>query len=447
MTHWPPVLAEVDKQMKNKTLLLVGGTDDIVRKAKALGLRVLVLQHPQRITEAPCPSADVLRIVDYTDLAAVEAVARELHRSPGFAAAVSFNEPALEAAGHVNDLFGLGGTGLAVTRRMRDKRAMRRALAGTGLAPVGAAPLVRPGDIDSFADRYGYPLIVKPADGTASYGVFRLNGPRDAESVWQRVTALRGRRMEHATMPLAVGDFLIEQYVDGPEYSVECFSFAGRHVLIGITEKLTADEHFAELGHLLPARLDEHARTAVRAAVSGLLDAVGLRDGLSHTEVRLGPDGPAIIETHNRHGGDGIDRLVHGVYGIDLASYAVGWPFRLVPELPDRPVPARGACTVMLTAGPGQVESITGAGDLAAEPDVLAFQLWVKPGDTVRPLRDNWDRLAMVVVTGADAGAAYRRAGQLVRDTLSIQVREADGTVRPARIAVAEDAVVKEVTA
>jgi hypothetical protein len=34
MIRWPPVLSGVDKQMKNKTLLLVGGTGDTVRKAK-----------------------------------------------------------------------------------------------------------------------------------------------------------------------------------------------------------------------------------------------------------------------------------------------------------------------------------------------------------------------------------------------------------------------------
>src|ERR1700733_139128 len=350
--------------MKNKTLLLVGGTDDMVRKAKALGLRVLVLQHPERAAAAPCPSADMLWIVDYTDLAAVAAAAGELRESDGFAAAVSFNEPALEAAGHVNDLFGLGGTGLAVTRRMRDKWAMRRALDGSGLAPVGAAPLTERSDIDRFADRYGYPLIVKPADGTASYGVFRLDGPRDADAVWQQVAALRGHRMQRASMPLSIGDFIIEQYVDGAEFSVECFSFAGRHVVIAVTEKLTADEHFAELGHLMPARLDAHAEAALREATSRLLDAVGLRDGLSHTEVRLGRDGPAIIETHNRFGGDGIQRLVEGAFGIDLMTYLAGWPFRLVPELPDIPRPVRAASTVMLTAAPGRVESIPG-GDAA----------------------------------------------------------------------------------
>jgi hypothetical protein len=33
--------------------------------------------------------------------------------------------------------------------------------------------------------------------------------------------------------------------------------------------------------------------------------------------------------------------VVEAVYGIDLERYAVGWPFRLVPELPARPL-ARG---------------------------------------------------------------------------------------------------------
>ncbi len=198
----------------------------------------------------------------------------------------------------------------------------------------------------------------------------------------------------------------------------------------------------------MPARLDAHAEAKLREAISRLLDAVGLRDGLSHTEIRLGRDGPAIIETHNRFGGDGIHRLVEGAFGIDLMTYLAGWPFRLVPELPDIPRPVRAASTVMLTKPePGRVESITGVDEALAAPDVLDVQLWVEPGDPVRPLRDNWDRLALLAVTGADAGTAYRRGEQLIRDTLRILVRGDDGVVRPARIAVPADAVTVEVAA
>ena len=423
------------KMHPETTLLLVGANEETLRKAKALGLHVLLLQHPEKFAEEQLGLADIIRIVDYTDLAALELVARELHESVGFAAATSLTEPGLEGAGQINDIFGLGGTGFAVARRMRDKWAMRRHLAGSGPATVGAAPLADRADIDRFGTRYGYPFIVKPVDGTASYGVFRVDGPEAADAVWAKVAALRGHRMDRGSMPFAIQGFLMEEYVEGPEFSVECFSFAGRHVVVAITEKFISPDHFAELGQAVPARLDAGAEDSMRRAVCGFLDAMDLRDGVSHTEVRLSGRGPVVIETHNRVGGDAIDELVRGAYGVDLVTYAVGWPFRLVPELPDVPRAHGAASTMFLVGGPGRVESISGVEEALATADVLKVQITARPGDTVRAVRDNWDRLGLVAVTAADTASAIRRGAELISDTIRIQVRGEDGVIHPARIA------------
>jgi biotin carboxylase len=227
----------------------------------------------------------------------------------------------------------------------------------------------------------------------------------------------------------------MEECDDGPEFSVECFSFAGRHVVVAITEKFTSPDHFAELGQAVPARLDAGAEDGMRRAVCRFLDAMGLRDGVSHTEVRLSGRGPVVIETHNRVGGDAIDELVRGAYGVDLVTYAVGWPFRLVPELPDVPQARGAASTMFLVGGPGRVESVSGVEEALAAADVLKVQVAARPGDTVRAVRDNWDRLGLVAVTAADTASAIRRGAELISDTIRIQVRGDDGVIRPARIA------------
>lgn len=418
-------------------VLLVGATDGTVRKAKDLGLGVLVLQHPQKLGEAPCELADVVRAVDYTDLAALEAVARELWSTTGFGAVVSLTESGLEGAGLLNDLFGLGGTGLGAARRFRDKLAMRRRLvaAGNGAAIAAAAPLAMRRDIDEFAGLHGYPFVIKPTNGTGSYGVFLVTGPEAADTAWNMVGALDGHPMARTNMPFSIDGFMMEEYIDGPQFSAESFSFDGRHVLIGITETQLAADSFAAFSHVMPARLDDAGRAGVLDALSRFLDAMELRDGPAHTEFRLGERGPVVIESHNRFGGGAINQLVRGAYGIDLETYALGWPFRLVPEI-SRPPQAHGAAAVrFLVSGPGQVESITGVEDARAEPGVLTAQMWVKPGDTVRAVEDSWDRLGLVAATAATGDMAVRRADEVLRDTIRIQVRGEDGVVRHARIA------------
>lgn len=411
----------------DRTLVLVGALDAWVVKAKELGLHVLLLQHPDKVTDVQRELADVLTVVDYTRWDLVEPIVCDLYETHGFGAAVSLTEPGLDAAGRINDRFGLGGTGYEVTRLIRDKMAMRRHLAALDPDAVGAGPLVDRADLDVFADAYGYPFIVKPVDATASIGVFKVDGPADLDRVWAEVTDLRGTRTDRISNMYVLQDFLMEEYIDGPEFSVESFSFAGRHVIVTITEKFTDDGHFAELAHALPARLPEDTWESVRGCVSHFLDLMGFRDGVCHTEIRLSGRGPRIIEGHNRNGGDGIADLVRGAYGIDFFELAIGWPFGLVAELPDRPVAKAGASSRFIVGAPGRVSSVEGVEEARAREGVLDVRISAHPGDVVRPVRDNWDRLGMVAVTGADTAAAVQRGIDLIQDVIAIQVTDAAG--------------------
>jgi ATP-grasp domain len=252
-----------------KTLLLVGHETAAVRRAKAFGLHVVLLQQRGALDREQLQLADVTFVVDDTDWSVLRPLVESVDRVWGVDAALSPTEPGLDTAGRINDLLGLGGTGFEVTRRLRDTRLMRRQLAAMGQATIGAA--------------------------------------------------------------------LAEEDLRGPAYGVEAFSFAGRHVVVAVTEKLVDRAGVVELGHTLPARIDGSLEQAIVAAVTRFLDVMGLRDGPTHSEVRIGPRGPVVIASRNLIGGDGIGDLVHDAYGIDLTVYAVGWPLRLVEELPERP--------------------------------------------------------------------------------------------------------------
>ncbi|MEO3778479.1 ATP-grasp domain-containing protein [Micromonospora sp. B11E3] len=421
------------------TLLLVGAVEDTVRKAKALGLRVLLLQHPTKMTSAQQDLADVVRIVDYTDWSAVEPLVRQLWHDPGFDAALSLTEPGLEPAGRINDRYDLGGTGYEVAHLLRDKWAMRRHLAAAGVPSVAAAPLTERADLDRFGAEHGA-FIVKPVDGTASFGVFLVRGPQDADEVWARVQKLRGKRTDRGSTLFLIQDFIMEQYVDGPELSVECFSFAGRHVVVAVTEKFVAPG-FAEVGHVVPARLPHADQEAARRYVRRFLAAVGLRDGVSHTEMRIGPDGPVVIESHNRIAGDAIPELVEGAYGVDLTTYALGWPFGLVPELSGRPRERAAACTRFLVAEPGRIGSVEGVEDAGRLPDVLTVRMSAHPGDVIRELRDNWDRLGLVAVTAPDPESAIRRGAAVLREHIRVRTVSHGGRPGIAQVAVVDPAV------
>ncbi len=405
-----------------RTLLLIGHQTDTVRKAKALGLGVILIQHRDKFEAVQAELADVTLIADFTDWSVVAPLAEAARQIWGYAAAVSLTEPGLEIAGRINDRYGLGGTGYEPARLLRDKWAMRQHLVAVGAPTVAARLLDDRAGLSAFGAEHGYPFVVKPTDLTAGFGILKVTGPDDEDRVWEQVSRLRAVGMDRGSTLYQVQDFLLEEYITGPEFSIEALSFEGRHIVVGITEKSVDPDHFAELGHAMPARVEPGVEARIVAEVGRFLDAIGIRNGPSHTELRISPRGPLVIESHNRVGGGHIGELVEAAYGIDLISYTLGWPFRLVEELTERPEPIGGACARALLAPPGRVEGIEGIEELRAHPAVLAVDLAAHDGAIVRPMQDNWDRLGLVAVTAEDTDAAVKLCEDLVATAVAFHM-------------------------
>ncbi|GAA0448350.1 hypothetical protein Aca07nite_72820 [Actinoplanes capillaceus] len=387
-----------------ETILIVGGRVETLAKARNHGLRVLFIQHRDRMLPGYVDVADALFMVDYTDWELVRPIVLAAHESYGFTRVISLGEQAMETVGRINDLLGLGGTSHEVAVRFKDKLVMRRHLAATGVPTVAAEQVDSLAAVQEFGERYGYPLVLKPVDNTASRGVQVIRSADDVAGAWQAVTDLRDRSDLTLGQFFPVDRLLVEQYIAGPEYSVDTFSFGGRHSVVSITEKFT--DGVVESAHALPARLSAEDEAGIESYVRALLTAMGLRDGVAHTEIKLSPDGPLVIESHDRIAGDRIGDLVRNAYEIDLEEYAVAAPFGLLPELPDRPAPLRAAATRFIIAEPGVVTGFEGVEDVAEHPDLIDLDLFVKEGDRTVPLTDNFERSGQILATGPDTTTA-----------------------------------------
>lgn len=405
--------------MTDHMLLVVGGRIQTLRKAAARGIRFVLIQHKDHFVPEAAELAEAVLIADYTDWNVTRPLVEAAHQAYGFTRVVSITEPGLVPAGRISDHLGLGGTSEQVGELLRDKHAMRRHLAAHP-APevrslsVAAEEITDADGLTAFGAAHGYPFVLKPADATASLGVVRIDGPEQAAAAWADVEALRARTDLQWGSFFTIGRFVAEQYITGPEFSVETFSFAGRHIVLAVTEKLTGGaDGFIELGHALPARLTPADERGIEEAVARFLDAVGLTDGAAHTELRLSPSGPQIIESHNRMGGDRIFDLLDAAYGIDVEEWIVAWQFGLIPALTERPAPRCSAATRFLSAEPGTVVEIQGVAEAKALDGTLDVETSVSVGGTVGALRGNWDRVGQVLATGPDTTAAVAAAERL----------------------------------
>ncbi|KZX22723.1 ATP-grasp domain-containing protein [Rathayibacter tanaceti] len=395
-----------------ESVLVISASARTLWKVRDAGLAVVHIEDPTMA--APASAALCVRSLRHTltDVPALVRLAEQLHAEHRFSGVVTNHEPAIAAAQAIADTLGLPSSGVGAL--LRDKAALRRALAGSRLA-LPWAVLSSRADLTSFVREHGLPLIVKPTSGSASLGVFPVREARELDAVWAQVRSLLEEGHRYSAV-LPVFGFMIERYVDGPEFSVESVSTDGRHEFLAIVEK-TTNEHRVEVAHTVPARLSGEGARRVMDAVRELLDRIGFRAGPAHTEVILGADGVVVVESHARTGGDGIPALVAAVTGRDaereLIALATGRP---VP--PSEPPTAVAISKRFLEARTGTVVSISGVEAARALAGVREVMVAVEPGDQVQDADASWWRVGEVVAAAASAQAAEdlaARAAAMIR--------------------------------
>lgn len=208
-----------------------------------------------------------------------------------------------------------------------DKLYMREVLRSKNLDPCASELIETKEQLQKFSEKFGFPIIIKPKNGVASRGIFRINNDDELNRSYDQF------REEYPDFEIIVEEFLI-----GPEFSIETYSENGKHRIITITEKFKDEKSFVELGHLVPARIPEgHKASEIKEYIKDFLTAIEVNTGPAHSEVILTESGPRIIETQLRLGGDMIPRLMQLATGIDFwditARQAMGdKAFDLLPD-------------------------------------------------------------------------------------------------------------------
>ncbi|MFJ8795081.1 ATP-grasp domain-containing protein [Streptomyces sp. NPDC102462] len=259
------------------------------------------------------------------------------------------------------------------------------------------------------AGQITFPCVIKPADGAGSAGVTVVTGPEHLEPAWHAARAasvMYGLPRDERV--------LIQEYVDGREFSVESVTQHGVTTHLCITRKhTTGGIHRVELGHTLPARLSAAAERALLDQASRAITAVGIRNGATHTELVLRADGRcAVLEIGARLGAGHIGVLIQHALGINpwrtLWNIALGHPATLTP--------ARGRyATVRFLTAPhaGRLAAITGLP--AVSTTIPAVHVRAVEGAAVGTVTSNRGRLGHVIVTGRDPRAVDDQADRILR--------------------------------
>jgi biotin carboxylase len=390
-------------------LLVLNGGRDVPARVRELepGISISVLARASLTHRLPEPHRNrrtVLLPDEATDDDWLQA-ARWLHDGLPIDRVAVFGDSDQDRWALLAARLGLPGPDPETVEAVRDKAAMRRRLAAAGVCDVPAAVAPDAEAVRAFGTEHGYPLVCKPASGSASRGIARVGSAADAAAAWDRASGVE------------LGSVLVEPFLAGPEYSVEAVSEAGEHLIVAVTQKHKDDRHFVELGHVVPAPLEPGERARVGRAVREALTALGVRDAVTHTEVIAGGDRVRIVETHLRVGGDGIGDLVRAACDVDLtdcqARLALGRPvLEGVRAALARPPRRSAACWFGYSDAAGIVSCVTGIDQARQVAGVRAVEMLTAVGREVCPLTSSFDRtvVARAVAPGAAGALAAARA-------------------------------------
>jgi len=250
------------------------------------------------------------------DSAALRSAVATLGPLDGIAAGGEF---AVGPADHLSRGCGLRPSMDGDPQTLRNKAAMRRALAMQQVPQprlIGVAST--PQELRAILDRVErFPVITKPADMAGSWYV-SLNP--DAATAERHAAPIFADRVSLATGLGFSGECLVEEYIEGKEYSAELVVQEHSIVRMFITRKfLSPLPWFDEIGHLCgPALLPDDMRLKVAAAAAGVVAAARVANSVVHMEFRITANGPRVIEAGCRVAGDRISTLVEHAFGYNL---------------------------------------------------------------------------------------------------------------------------------
>lgn len=369
---------------KNKKAVLIFGVgplqESIINRAKLMGLYTVGVDP---VANATCRDAvDAFEVVGGQDYEGTCAVVEKYGIDAIVTAAT--DKPLVMMA-RIAEKYGFPFYSVETAQWSTDKFQMKQRFVEGGV-PCAKGRLVK--SVEETADMV-YPVIVKPRDNSGSRGVKLCRSKEELAA-----------SMSEAFEVSKLDTVLVEEYIEGPEYSIEGLHYDGKAEVIQFTEKKTTEFPYnVELGHKQPANLTDEQKDSIREIVSKIGKALKFENCPSHTELKINERGIFVIETSPRLGGDYItSTLVPLSTGINMEDQmlriALG---EKVDTVSGRFEKASGVCFLNLPCG--KVQFIDPAiSEVACWPSVKEFSTSLKVGDEIYPISSSLNRYGQFIV-------------------------------------------------
>lgn len=389
-----------------KTIMILGASIlqlPAIEKAKEMGLEVIAVDmNPEAVGfKVPGVKKEVISTIDTPAILK----AAKKHQINGIITLAS--DMPMQSVAVVSHEMGLVGISEDTALKATNKAFMRDALKEANV-PVPLYFRVKgKEEFKKAVDQIkaaGYKCIVKPADNSGSRGVDLLKDDSDLDVAYDYTAGYsRG------------GEIVVEEFMEGPEVSVETLAVDGSIRVIQITDKLTTGApYFVEMGHSQPSQLSEETRERIAEVAIAANKAIGIQNGPSHTEIKVTKDGPKIVELGARLGGDCItSHLVPLSTGVDMVECIIRIALGEKPDLEQKW--SKGSAIRYLKTDTGVVKHVCGVEEAESIDGIIQVSIVHDVGDWVGEIKNSVDRAGFVIAQANNAQKAVSICNQALK--------------------------------
>ena len=375
---------------------------DVIEKAKSMGYYVLAVDGNPKAPgfnvadKAIC--ADIVNEETMLKIARDEHVDGVIHPC---------SEVSMAVMGRINDELGLSGISREQAICATNKHLMRKAFE-KGNAPSPKSILAQDAE-DAWRrlqSEFDTDAILKPSRNSGSRGIAKVSRNMDKGDFIRAYDEALNESRDHSV--------LIEQFIEGPEFSIEMIVWQGEiHVLTVTDKKTTGAPHFVELGHNQPSCFSATDVETLKAAAVAGVRALGVNNCACHAEAKLMNGKAYLMEVGARLGGDFIStELTHLSTGIDMVAAAIDVALGVEPDLSAKEEP-KGVCIRYFCPKPGKLVSISNT-EVLNNPHVCLWEIYPKEGDVIPAVTSSLCRSGHVIVIEKTPQKAIELAERLI---------------------------------
>ena len=306
---------------------------DFLAAALKLDVEVVVASEEAATTAELSPRHTL--VLDFsTPTVATEAIL-EFNRTHPLTAIVGVDDDTTLLATTASEALGLPHNPVASAKATRNKYLLRETLAQNGVS-VPAYHRFSIYDDPTQKTQIRFPCVIKPLSLSASRGVIRADTPTEFIEACQRTTkllhALRRADGIRASKAHPSQYLLVEDYIPGIEVALEGILLNGELKTLTIFDKPDPLEgpFFEETLYITPSRLSTDIQQALHRVTAEAAEALGLRHGPVHAELRYNDTGAHLIEIAARTIGGLCARTLRFGTGMSLEElvirHAIGEP-------------------------------------------------------------------------------------------------------------------------